>query len=188
MKTNTLKRPTLVLNKNWIAITTTTVKGAIIMMFKGRASSICPKTYQVYDFEDWSNLSIQNGDPFIQTKSKRILAPEVIILTEYDRIPNKSIVFSRKNLCRRDEYTCQYCGKMPGYANLTVDHVVPRALGGKTTWENCVTACENCNFNKGDKKLSESGLRLLSKPKRPVWHPGLEFNDVTFDSWKKFIK
>ena len=71
--------------------------------------------------------------------------------------------FSRVGILRRDNYTCGYCGKT---AN-TVDHVHPRCEGGKSTWENCISACWKCNNKKGKKLLHQAGMRLLWEPTRP---------------------
>ena len=72
--------------------------------------------------------------------------------------------FSKSGVLRRDEYHCAYC---PQKAT-TVDHVLPRALGGTSTWENCVAACWDCNQKKADKLLENSGLKLLRKPFIPT--------------------
>lgn len=60
--------------------------------------------------------------------------------------------FSRQNLYLRDLFTCQYCGETFNGRELTIDHVLPRSMGGGTSWENCVTCCKKCNFTKGNKK------------------------------------
>ena len=64
--------------------------------------------------------------------------PEVVTLTEFDRLPSAAVTFSRRNVFKRDRFTCQYCGKQPGGDELTIDHVVPRAQGGESSWTNCV--------------------------------------------------
>ncbi|MEX7220543.1 HNH endonuclease, partial [Pseudomonas aeruginosa] len=71
--------------------------------------------------------------------------PSVIALKQFVR-PSQFPAFTRFNLFLRDKFTCQYCGKL---RDLTFDHVVPRAQGGRTTWENVVTACSPCNLKKG---------------------------------------
>lgn len=62
----------------------------------------------------------------------------------------------------RDMYQCQYCGEVFNHKDLTLDHVIPRSQGGKTTWENSVTACKDCNHRKGHK---------LIKPMRAPYKP-----------------
>ncbi len=68
--------------------------------------------------------------------------------------PQKRVAFTRFNLFLRDEFCCQYCG---GKGDLTFDHVVPRARGGITSWENVVAACARCNLRKGSKSLRAGG-------------------------------
>lgn len=80
----------------------------------------------------------------------------------------RAIKWSKAHMFIRDEYTCVYCGdKLPAH-KLTIDHVVPQDLGGKTEWENCVTACDGCNNRKGNKTLHEVGYTLKKKPIQPT--------------------
>ena len=91
------------------------------------ARIVDPADYQQYDWADWAQLQPEDGDPFIQTRRLRLRVPEVITLTKYDRLPQNAVTFSRRNVFKRDRFTCQYCGKQPGSEELTIDHVVPRA-------------------------------------------------------------
>jgi len=75
--------------------------------------------------------------------------------------------FSKRMVFLRDKFTCQYCDKKLFGKELTIDHVYPRARGGKTTFLNCTTACRTCNWRKGNKTLEEIGMTLL----RPTKHP-----------------
>jgi len=75
--------------------------------------------------------------------------------------------FSRKNVMIRDDHTCQYCGVKLGKQGGTIDHVIPRARGGQTTYSNCVASCKSCNNKKADKTPEQAGLKLREKPKRP---------------------
>lgn len=78
---------------------------------------------------------------------------------------------NRREVLRRDQHSCQYCGSTK---NLTLDHVIPRSRGGQHTWDNVVTACERCNSRKGNKNLKEVGMYLRTKPKAPI-HPTIAF-------------
>lgn len=80
----------------------------------------------------------------------------------------KAVRWSKYNLFIRDSFTCQYCGKKFPKEKLTVDHVIPQVLGGKTEWENCVTSCGPCNNKKDNKRLHECGLHLKTKPVQPT--------------------
>ena len=83
--------------------------------------------------------------------------PEVITLTGYERLPSAAVAFSRRNIYKRDHYTCQYCGVRPGTEELTIDHVVPRAQGGESRWDNCVLACLACNKARPTARRSRPG-------------------------------
>ena len=85
----------------------------------------------------------------------------------------KSLAFSKKNVFRRDNYTCQYCGWIG--SGLTIDHIIPRSLGGKTSWDNVVVACQACNVRKGNRRLDETDMHLLRKVKPPPFVVFLNF-------------
>ena len=71
----------------------------------------------------------------------------------------------QKNILRRDNYTCQYCGDRNH--PLTIDHIIPKSRGGKTSWANIVVACKPCNLNKGSRTAAEAGMKIINKPSRP---------------------
>jgi len=102
-------------------------------------------------------------DQVVRSQRMEIQVPSVVVLREYVK-PRKRVAFTRFNLFLRDEFACQYCGARH---DLTFDHVVPRKLGGVTSWENVVAACAPCNLHKGSKTLRESGMRLRKRPLRP---------------------
>ena len=76
-----------------------------------------------------------------------------------------TVCISRFNVFLRDKFSCQYCGSKK---DLTFDHLLPRAHGGETTWENIVTACSMCNVKKGGKLLKHSGMKPKNYPKVPT--------------------
>lgn len=88
--------------------------------------------------------------------------PSVLILRDYMK-PKTSIRFSRANVYLRDKYICQYCGTKLEKRDCTLDHVIPTSKGGKSVFENSVTACSPCNANKGD-KLEPKPMRKPHKP------------------------
>ena len=99
------------------------------------------------------------------------------------------VQFSRINIYMRDGWTCQYCAKRKPTKDLTFDHVVPRAHGGKTSWTNVVTACRKCNSNKADQTLQKSGMKLVREPVQPTWLPAqmvLKVKEVPTE-WKNYI-
>ena len=183
-----LSNPTLVLNRSWIAITTTTVRRALSLLYQGAALAVEPDTFQTYDFEDWASLAAKRDEPRIQAVSIQIRVPEVIKLEDYNGLPIMEVVFNRRNLFRRDHYQCQYCGVKPGTSELSIDHVFPQARGGKSSWDNCVLSCTDCNRRKGNRTPEEARIFLRREPTRPRWAPHI---DVALGkrraSWEKFI-
>ena len=95
--------------------------------------------------------------------------PEVIVLKKQVRTKfKKEVPWSRHAMFLRDGFACQYCGTEQAQRHLTVDHVIPRAQGGKTSFDNCVTACYECNQIKGDKTPRQSQMRLAREPYHPT--------------------
>jgi len=102
-------------------------------------------------------------DTVVHSPSIEIRIPSVVVLKDYVK-PQKRVAFTRFNLFLRDEFRCQYCGSR---GDLTFDHVVPRARGGVTSWENVVAACSRCNLKKGSRSLRQAGLSLRKPPRQP---------------------
>jgi hypothetical protein len=182
-----LERPTLVLNRSWQPVNVATVARALVLLWNESARVVDPNDYCTYTWTDWSQLRVRDGDPFIQAIRLRLWAPEVIVLADYDWLPSAAVSFSRRNLFKRDHWTCQYCGVQPGGDELTIDHLVPRSQGGTLTWENCVLACVTCNKRKADRTALQAGLKLRHAPIRPVWKPLYARHTVRIESWSKFV-
>lgn len=102
-------------------------------------------------------------DHVVRSQRTAIRVPSVVVLREYIK-PQRRVAFTRFNLFLRDGFSCQYCGATN---DLTFDHVIPRAHGGVTSWENVVAACAPCNLRKGSRSLRNSGLKLRRRPVRP---------------------
>ncbi len=192
--TKVLNRPALVLNRNWQAVHVATVARALVLLWNESARVVDPSDYQTYSWEDWCKLRPAEGERFIQAVRFRLRVPEVITLTDYDRLPAVVVTFSRRNIFKRDGYTCQYCGKQPRTEELTLDHVVPRAQGGTSRWDNCVLACVECNKRKADRTPEQAGMRLKRPPVQPTCSlPGAgaqrwsAARDERIESWSKFI-
>lgn len=137
----------LVLNANFEPINVCNTRRAINLMLMGKADMV------------------KNGRGIIRTVSRDYARPSIIRLAYYIKRPRMRVALSSKEIFRRDNFTCQYCGKQTGH--LTVDHVLPRRLGGQSTWENVVAACPNCNRKKGGSRLSGTNMHLLRKPQEP---------------------
>lgn len=182
-----LQRPTLVLNRNWQPVGVVPVTRSLTLVCSERARIVDPHNFQQYTWTDWSQLLPHDDEPFIQSVAFRLRVPEVITLTHFDRVPMNVVTFSRRNIYKRDRYTCQYCGIQPGSEELTIDHVMPRSRGGTSTWENCVLACLNCNKRKADKTPDECRMPLKREPFRPRWKPMYAWHSMRIESWSKFL-
>jgi 5-methylcytosine-specific restriction endonuclease McrA len=182
-----LDRPTLVLNRSWQPVGVAPVSRSLVLLWNDNARVVDPQDYQLYTWADWAGLIPREDEPFIQGVRLRLRVPEVVALTKYDRIPANAVTFSRRNIYKRDRYTCQYCGAQPGTEELTLDHVVPRSQGGISTWENCVLACVGCNKRKADRTPEQAGMPLRKQPVRPMWRPLYATRDVRIDSWTRFV-
>ena len=124
----------------------------------------------------------------VRSPSQAIKLPSVIALRQYVK-PSAHPAFTRFNLFLRDRFACQYCGTA---ADLTFDHVIPRAQGGRTTWENVSTACAPCNLRKGGRTPRQARMTLAEHPYRPTsWQ--LQENGRSFppnylhDSWRDWL-
>lgn len=186
-----LTRPVLVLNRYWAPIQVTSVKEAIGLVAKGSAKIIDPTDFSAVDLVTWNDVSRareKHEGSVIRSQRLALVPPEVIVLNKYDGQGEKSVVFSRKNLFKRDKYTCIYCGVQPGPEELTIDHVFPKSRGGISSWENCALACIECNKRKSNRTPEEAGMKLRRAPKKPSWktlayvHP-----KDRKESWEAFL-
>lgn len=186
-----LQRPALVLNRRWMPIRTAPVQDALGLVAKGAALILEPESFATHDLASWHDVSramLRFGDAVIRSPRLTLVPPEVIVLTGYEGPGGRSVVFSRKNLFKRDRNTCQYCGLQPGPAELTVDHVTPRCRGGTSTWENCVLACVACNKRKADRSPAQAGLRLRKVPRKPSWKALIQVpSRERRESWEAFL-
>ena len=173
-------RPThrvLVLNRLWQAVNIVAAPRAFSLLFQDHAKVIHSHdgAYLVYDADEWLLYSEENppetSESVVRTVRLRIRVPKILLLNQYDRLPVKEVRFTRQNLFARDNHICQYCGGNFGSKDLNLDHVIPRDRGGRSTWENIVTACQPCNSRKANRLPHEAGMRLLRKPNRPSWRP-----------------
>lgn len=188
----------LILNRYYMAVRVVNVRRALTLLYRGCAEVITieESQYSNYDFDNWCEVSQifalekQPGEDYLQAVNFQIQVPRVVRLTRYDKLPQSSVRFNRKNLFARDNHQCQYCGQTRPMNQLSLDHVVPRSLGGHTTWENIVCSCMKCNSRKGGRTPHQAGMTLLSKPVKPRSNPGMTIpmDDPRYESWKTFIQ
>ena len=128
----------------------------------------------------------------VRSVSFSIKLPSVIRLLRRIRVRRtaESVPFSRANIYARDNHSCQYCGDALATAELTFDHVIPVAQGGRKDWENIVTCCISCNRRKGGRTPDQAGMHLVKFPRRPESIPAIR---ITIglrnapDSWRDFL-
>jgi 5-methylcytosine-specific restriction endonuclease McrA len=183
-----LNSSVLVLNRSYLPIHVTSVRRAFSLLYQGIARAVDAQ-YQTFDFDEWSQLAVAQRADALGTSSGLIRVPRVIVLVAFDRLPKRHVRFSRINLMARDNFQCQYCSRRPSRSELNLDHVVPRAHGGRSTWENVVTSCLDCNRRKGGRTPRQAGIRLKRKPLRPRWTPlmNLMLSSVRYEEWKPFL-
>lgn len=111
---------------------------------------------------------VLDGDRVLRSPSLQVAVPSVIRLRRYVRRPHRQrVAFNRKNVFRRDDHTCQYCGTRSH--DLTLDHVMPRSRGGPTSWDNVVACCRRCNASKRDRTPTEARMGLRRAPQAPAF-------------------
>jgi 5-methylcytosine-specific restriction endonuclease McrA len=183
-----LAAPVLVLNRSFQPVRITTARHGFTLLYLGRARAL-DRTYEPHDFHQWSALAVAAEDEAIGTPRGRIRVPRVLLLSGYNRVPHAPLRLSRRNIFLRDAFTCQYCGRRPGTRELNLDHVMPRSRGGRSTWENLVTSCRDCNLTKGWATPDEAGMLLKTRPTRPGWSTALVMAAPTrrYVEWEPFL-
>jgi 5-methylcytosine-specific restriction endonuclease McrA len=183
-----LQQPTLILNRNWQPIHVTTVMRALVMLWNEAARVVEPDEYRLYTWDEWARLEPAPGAPCIRSATTRLMVPEIVCLSRFDRLPSTAVTFSRRNVAKRDHLTCQYCGAQPGWDQITMDHVIPRSRGGASSWTNCVAACVDCNARKADRTPEQAGMKLKRRPTRPEWKPFYAARSAGVPSWSRFLE
>lgn len=165
-----MQEPVLVLNANFEPLNVCSMRRAIGLMVTGKASLVL------------------NGRGEIRTISQIFPRPSVIRLDNMVRRPRPKVRLTKREILRRDEYVCQYCGVHT--TSLTIDHITPRRLGGVHSWENLVAACPACNHRKGGRTPEQVSMRLLNQPKEPPASAEYLFARHLSDNqdWLPFIK
>jgi 5-methylcytosine-specific restriction endonuclease McrA len=165
-----MNEPVLVLNGNYEPIHVCNTKRAMGLILASKATVL------------------ENGRGFIRTVSRAYERPSVIRLVYVVRRPRPRVRLCKREVLRRDEYRCQYCGREA--KQLTIDHIVPRYRGGQHSWENLVAACPQCNRRKGGRMLAEAKMKLLRPPFEPRATAGYIFGRYTAGNgaWTKYLE
>lgn len=187
----------LVLNKLYMAIRVVSARRAFVMLAKDLAEVIHVDEgkYQNFNFSSWLEVAAfqkefeRERHDWVKTVRFDIAVPRIIRLFGYERLPAQSVKLNRRNLFARDRNQCQYCGKHFPTADLSIDHVLPRAQGGGESWENLVCACLWCNAKKGGRTPEQANMKLFRPVKRPKRNPliTLRLGSEKYQSWKTFL-
>ena len=164
-----MQEPVLVLNANFEPINVCSMRRAIGLILAEKAAMVA------------------NGRGHIHTINLLLPRPSVIRLEHMIHRPRPRVKLTRREVFRRDNYTCQYCGRRD--TQLTVDHILPKHLGGEHTWTNVVAACPSCNHRKGGRRLDEVHMNLLHTPVEPPASPIYLYGRLLGDNgeWEPFI-
>lgn len=139
-------------------------------------------------WENWIKLPIRPWDLEIHSSNLTIRAPRVIIQPNYSKMPLISPRPTKEAIRKRDGGICQYTGKKLSWADSNIDHVIPRAQGGKNTFENMVLSSKDLNSKKADKTPEQAGLKLIRKPMAPKPLPiSATINVAHHPSWVQFL-
>lgn len=158
----------LVLNQDYSALSICSVPKAFLLVFMNKAE-----------------LVAESPDEQLRSVHETFPKPTVIRLHRYINMPYRGVMLTRQNIFRRDGYQCQYCGSRE---HLTLDHVIPKSRGGKTHWDNLITACRRCNSRKGDCTPEQSGLRLRQRPFKPSFLMFIrDFSGPVDEQWLPFL-
>jgi len=186
----------LVLNKHYMAIRIVGAKRAFSLLFRDLAEVVSfeQEGYSNYDFESWCEVSRfkrtfePDGHDWVSTVNFHIAVPRIIRLLFYDRLPRNEVKFNRRNIFARDKNRCQYCGKRYATSELSLDHIIPRSMGGQSVWENIVCACTKCNVKKGGRTPHQARMTLVQKPVKPKRNPlvHVHLGHERYRSWKQF--
>ena len=129
---------------------------------------------------------LEEHDSVIRSPSKTFKLPAVIVINRVVKYSFLTTRPNRRNICIRDDNTCQYCANVFNYADLTIDHVMPKSRGGKNEWGNLVASCKKCNQKKGSNTPEEAGMKLVKIPKAPK-KMSLKFKAHSEGIWKDYL-
>ncbi|MDI9639927.1 HNH endonuclease [Kamptonema cortianum] len=160
----------LLLNANYEPLNVCNLRRAVTLLVLGKAEII------------------QDTENIVLTSSGTLIVPSIVRMRYQVKRPMPQLRLSRHSVLARDQYTCQYCGSA---RDLTIDHVIPRWVGGPHSWDNLVACCRKCNLKKGDKTPQQAGMKLKKQPKRPSYVPYLSLQKymkaVTREDWHFYL-
>jgi len=190
----------LVLNRLWMAVRVVDARRAFSLLVRDLAEVIRVDdgSFTGHDFESWADMSTarhryerieREHYEWVRTVRMQIAVPKVIRLLGYDKLPRQEVKLNRRNIFARDRNQCQYCGESFPSSELSLDHVIPRAQQGGSSWENLVCCCVGCNSRKGGRTPDQARMRLIRRPVRPQRNPviSLRVGSDKYASWRAFL-
>ena len=162
-----INKKVLLLNSSYEPLLVVSVKKAILLFFTNKIEIV------------------ENSDFVVRSSFISFKVPSIVKLKKYVFIKNRSVALNRKNVLKRDNYTCQYCKSKN--IELTLDHIIPKDKGGNDSWSNLVAACRKCNMKKGNKLLKEVRMKLIKLPKKPSYLLNLHNYSKKYESWKPYL-
>ncbi len=171
-----MSQEVLVLNSDYEPLNVCNLRRAIVLVYLGKADVL----HERADHDE----KVENV-----VEGERMTTPSVVKLRHHVKRPLPELKLSRRSIFARDNYTCQYCGTTG--KDLTIDHVIPKRLGGGMAWENLVTCCRKCNTRKGDKLAEKIGMKLARPPRRPRYTPYISLNKYVagtkHEIWRDYL-
>jgi 5-methylcytosine-specific restriction endonuclease McrA len=198
----------LVLNRVWQVLGHRTVKEALVALAAGEAGrtlalalaiDYAPAAAGGWDFSrpvefrpvawaEWVTLPVRDFDQAVRTPRAVVRAPTVLVATGHDRVPLRMPRPTREAIFARDGGVCQYSGERVGRREGNLDHVVPRARGGRDTFDNLVWSRRDINSRKADRLPHEAGLRFIRRPLAPrPLPPAALIREARHPDWRPFL-
>lgn len=164
-----MSKKVLLLNNDFQVISFVNEKKAIKLLWKNKVDII----------SSWQDVSFRWINGIINF-------PAILKLKYYIKKTYKNLVFSRRAIFKRDGNFCQYCSRYLTPGEVTIDHIIPKSLGGISSFQNCITSCLECNRKKANRTPEQAQMATLKEPIAPSgyvfymsdtdhWHPEWTF-------------
>jgi 5-methylcytosine-specific restriction endonuclease McrA len=169
----------LLLNFSYEPLRLIDVQRAMKLLVRGKA--------EIARDPDTGQLHVAEGR-HIASAVKAFPLPTIVRMLYYVTHKRQRMPLTKKNVLQRDDFACAYCGRHSAPKTLTVDHVVPRSRGGKSSWENLVACCQPCNARKANRTPAEAAMPLRRSPYEPRFVPTVVLRSDTYcDTWGKYV-
>lgn len=166
-----MNKKVLLLNSTYEILAFVSDRKALKLLVKGKVDII----------SNWPDEKLYYGSGYMYF-------PATLKLKYFVKKNYAKLIFSRKSVFKRDKFTCQYCGEVLKSGQVTVDHIIPKSIGGLSSFTNCTTSCYKCNNKKGSRTPEQANMTLMSKPDTPAGYiHHVSDNDHWHDDWDNFF-